>query len=76
MMSDDRRKRSLRHEGRNDAEIEAIAKGSVAEFSAQRFIFDDVNPVEAAKRLARTLRPPRDEGPPGSAAGKRTRARL
>jgi hypothetical protein len=55
-MNDDRRKWGFRLNGRTDAEIEAIAKASVAELSAQGFFFDDVNPVEVAERLARTLR--------------------
>jgi hypothetical protein len=60
-MNDDRRKSGFRPNGRTDAEIEAIAKASVAELSAQGFFFDDVNPVEVAERLARTLRASRDE---------------
>jgi hypothetical protein len=58
----------FRLNGSTDAEIEAMAKASAAEFSAQGFFFDDVNPVEVTARLARLLRPPRDEGPRGSAA--------
>ena len=61
-MNDDRRKSGFRLNGRTDAEIEAIAKASVAELSAPGFLFDDVNPVEVAERLARTLRASRDEG--------------
>jgi hypothetical protein len=60
-MNDDRRKLGFRLNGRTDAEIEAIAKASVAELSAQGFFFDDVNPVEVAERLARTLSASRDE---------------
>jgi hypothetical protein len=52
-----------------------MAKASAAEFSAQGFFFGDVNPVEVADGYARMLRAARDEGPPGSAAGRRTRAR-
>jgi hypothetical protein len=73
-MNDDRRKSGFRLNGRTDAEIEAMAKASVAELSAQGFFFDDVNPVEVAERLARMLRRARDEGPPGLAAGRRARS--
>ena len=55
-MNDDRRKSGFRLNGRTDAEIEAIAKASVAELSAKGFFLDTVNPVEVAQRLARTLR--------------------
>jgi hypothetical protein len=60
-MNDDRRKSGFRLNGRTDAEIEAIAKASVAELSAQGFFFDDDNPVEVGERLARTLSASRDE---------------
>ena len=63
-MSDDRRKPGFRLNGRTDAEIEAMAKASIAELSAQGFFFDDVNPVEVAERLDRMLCAARDEGPP------------
>ena len=72
-MSDDRRKSGFRLNGRTDAEIEAMAKASIVELSAQGFFFDDVNPVEVAERLARMLRAARDEGLLGSAAGRWTR---
>jgi hypothetical protein len=42
-MSDDRRKPGLRLNGRSDAEIEDMAKVSVAELSTQEFFSDDVN---------------------------------
>jgi hypothetical protein len=74
-MSDAQRKGSFRLTDRTDAEIEAMAKTSVAELSAQRFFFDEVNPVEVAKRLARMPRPPRRRAA-GSAAGRRVQARL
>jgi hypothetical protein len=74
-MNDDRRKSGFRLDGRIDAEIEAMAKASIAELSAQGFFFDDVNPVEVAERLARMPQAARDEGLAGSAAGRRTRAR-
>jgi hypothetical protein len=61
MMGDDRQKPDFRLNDRTDAEIEAIAKVGVAELSAQGFFFDDVNPVEVAERLARTLSASRDE---------------
>ena len=60
-MNDDRRKSGFRLNGRTDAEIEAMAKASVAELSAQGFFSDDVNPVEVAERLARMLCAARDE---------------
>jgi hypothetical protein len=71
---DDRRKPGLPLDGLAHVEIEAMAKASVAELAVQRFFFDDVNPVEVDERLAR-MRAARDEGPSGSAAGRRTRAR-
>ena len=74
-MSDDRREQGSRLNGGTDAEIEAMARASAAKLSAQGFFFDDVNPVEDAERFARMLRAARDEGPPGSVAGRRTRAR-
>jgi hypothetical protein len=74
-MSDDRRKPGFRLSGSTDAKLEAMARASVAELSAQGFFFDDVNPVEVAERLASMLRAACDEGPPGSAAGRRTRTR-
>jgi hypothetical protein len=55
-MNDERRKSGFRLNGHTDAESEAIAKPSVAELPAQGFFFDDVNPLEVAERLARTLR--------------------
>ena len=61
MISDDRRKRGLRLNGRSDAEIEAMAKVSVGELSAQEFFSDDLNPDEVAERLARMLCASRDE---------------
>jgi hypothetical protein len=60
-MNDDRRKSGFRLKGRTDAEIEAIARRASPSLSAQGFFFDDVNPVEVAKRLTRTLRASRDE---------------
>ena len=74
-MSDDRRAQGFRLNGSTDAEIDGLAKASAAELSTQRFFFGDVNPVEEAERFARMRRAARDEGPPGSAAGRRTRAR-
>lgn len=74
-MNDDRRKSGFRLNGRTDAEIAAMAKASIAELSAKGFFLDTVNPVEVAERLARTLRAARDEGPSGSAGGRRTRVR-
>jgi hypothetical protein len=72
MTRDDRRDQGSRLNRRTDAEIEAMAKASVAAASTEGFYFDDVNPVEVADRLARMLRAGRDEGPPGSAAGRQT----
>jgi hypothetical protein len=48
VISDDRRKRGLRLNGRSDAEIEAMAKVSVGELSAQ-----EPAPRQNAVRLAR-----------------------
>ena len=70
-MSDNRRKRGLRLNGRFDAEIEAMAKVSLVELSAHDSVSDDVNPVEVAERLGRMLRAARNEGVLGS-AGRRT----
>jgi hypothetical protein len=74
-MIHDRREQGFRLNGSTDAEIEAFVKASAAELSAQGFFFGDVNPVEVVKRFARPLRAARDEGPSGSAAGRRTGAR-
>jgi hypothetical protein len=65
-MSDDQ-KQGFRLNGRTDAEIEAMAKMSIAEVSAL------VNRLEVAGPLARMLRAACNEGTPGSAAGRRTR---
>jgi hypothetical protein len=73
-MNDDRRKSGFRLNGHTDAEIEAIAKASIAELSAKGVFLDTVNPVEVAEHLARMLRPARDEGSPRSAAGRRARS--
>jgi hypothetical protein len=73
-MGDDQRKPGLPLDGLTDAEIEAMAKASVAELAVQQSFFDEVNPVEVDECLAR-MRAARDEGPAGSAAGRQTRAR-
>jgi hypothetical protein len=66
-MSNDRTKSGFQLKGRTDAEIEAMAKVSLAEVSAH------VNRLEVARRLARMLRAACNEGASGSAAGRRTR---
>ena len=53
-MSDNRRKRGLRLNGRFEAKIEAMAKESVAELRPG-VLSDDLNPNEVAERLARML---------------------
>jgi hypothetical protein len=73
-MGDDQRKPGFPLDGLTDAEIEAMALASVAEPVVHRFFFDDVDPVAVDERLARMLRAARGEGPPGSAAGRRTGA--
>ena len=72
-MGDDRRKPGFPLDGLTRAEIEDMAKASVAELAAQRFVSDDVDSVEVDERRA-IMRAARDEGPSGSAAGTRTRA--
>ena len=74
-MIDDQRNPGVRLNAPIDAGIKAMAKASMAEPSAKGFFLDTVNPVEVVERLARMLRAARDEGPHGSAAGRRTRAR-
>jgi hypothetical protein len=71
---DDRRKPGLPLDGLAHVEIEDMAKASVAELAAQRFVSDDVDSVEVDERRA-TMRSARDEEPSGSAVGRRTRAR-
>jgi hypothetical protein len=72
-MSDDRREPGFPLDCLH-AEIEDMAKASVAELADQRFVSDDVDSVEVDERRA-IMRAARDEGPSGSAAGRRTRAR-
>jgi hypothetical protein len=63
--------------GRTDAEIEAMAKVSVAEHSAQGFFFGDVNPVEVAEPLARSCGSRAMKGRRDlRATGRRTRVSL
>jgi hypothetical protein len=73
-MGDDRRKPGFPLDCLTHAEIEDMAKASVAELAAQRFVSDDVDSAEVDERRA-MMRAARDEGPSGSAAGRRTRAR-
>jgi hypothetical protein len=60
-MGDDQRKPGLPLDGLTDAEIEAMAKASVAELAVHRFVSDDVNTVEMGERRAR-MRATRDKG--------------
>jgi hypothetical protein len=73
-MGSDRRKPGFPLDCLTHAEIEDMAKASVADVAAQRFVSDDVDSVEVDECRA-IMRAARDEGPSRSAAARRTRAR-